>query len=173
MLPTVRRSTTPKEPTRPPARRQQDQPTHNPHNAQQTRPEDSTRRQHHNHSEEVSLWPWTPWISGSMKFQRSGVPVADLQVLGWVPGRRRRAVPRQPRHFVTARRCNWRAVSGCWADGGQREGPAVASGGRRVPRLRRGGAARGEGSALVSRGSAGLRAGSVPQRSRRSMAGGG
>lgn len=68
---------------------------------------------------------------------------------------------------MTARRCNWRAVSGGWDDRGQREGPAVASGGRRVPRLRRSGAARRErsgaarreGSVLVGRGSAGLRPG--------------
>ena len=71
---------------------------------------------------------------------------------------------------MTARRCNWRAVSGGWDDRGQREGPAVAAGGRRVPRLRRGGAARRErsgaarreGSALVGRGSAGVRQGFGP-----------
>ncbi|MEF9915480.1 hypothetical protein RJT17_35845 [Streptomyces sp. P5-A9] len=48
-----------------------------------------------------------------------------------------------------------RAVFVCWGRGGQAGGPAVASGGRRVPRSRWVGAVRRDGSWLVSRGWAG------------------
>lgn len=41
---------------------------------------------------------------------------------------------------MTACQVNSRALSACWAGGGQREGPAVAPSGRRAPRPRPGGA---------------------------------
>lgn len=58
------------------------------------------------------------------------------------------------------RRSRW-AVFVPWAESGQVEGPSVVSGRRRIPLLRCRAAVVGTGMLLVSRGSAGVRAGRV------------